>query len=56
MTGVIGQNENGEYVQYTASKGVLLAPGDYARDPEMMGKLFPLGLRTTWDFTNPNNT
>lgn len=35
-TGVIAENESGEYVKYNASKGVLLATGDMAADREMM--------------------
>ena len=35
-TGVIAKNESEEYVQFNASKGVLLTTGDMAADREMM--------------------
>ena len=36
VTGVICQNEQGEYVQFDATKGVILAAGDYQNDAEMV--------------------
>ena len=36
VTGVIALNENDQYVRFTATKGVILATGDYQNDDEMM--------------------
>ena len=36
VTGVVCQNETGDYVQFNASKGVILATGDYQNDAEMV--------------------
>lgn len=36
ITGVIGQNDAGEYIQLNAAIGVLLATGDLAGNPDMM--------------------
>ena len=39
--GVIAQNAEGRYIQFNASKGVLVATGDYANDDEMMHHYLP---------------
>ena len=36
VVGVIAQNADGEYVKYTANKGVLLAAGDFSGNQEML--------------------
>jgi len=36
VTGVIGKNEEGEYVQFNAKKGVVLCTGCFSQDKEMM--------------------
>jgi fumarate reductase flavoprotein subunit len=36
VSGVIAQDKDGNYVQYNASKGVILCTGDYGHDEEMM--------------------
>ncbi len=50
VTGCIATNENGEYVRYNASKGVILATGGFDWDDEMVACYYPIGLRTcrTW--------
>ena len=35
VTGVVGQLPGGEYVQFRAKKGVILAAGDYSKNPDM---------------------
>jgi fumarate reductase flavoprotein subunit len=43
---VIAQGKDGRYIQYTASKGIILASGDYSYNAEMVAKYFPdQGLR-----------
>ena len=39
VTGVIGQDEDGNYIRVNASKGVVLATGGYAANSEMMHTL-----------------
>lgn len=51
VTGVIAQNADGEYIRYNASKGVILAAGDYMRDHEMLEKYCPLALNNYYDFS-----
>jgi fumarate reductase flavoprotein subunit len=41
VTGVIAQNENGEYWQFNAARAVILCTGDYAVNSEMMAKYCP---------------
>lgn len=41
VTGVVATNEEGAYVKFVASKGVVLATGDYGNDPEMVAKYCP---------------
>lgn len=41
ITGVIAQNVAGEYLQFNAAKGVVLAAGDYGQDSEMRKDFFP---------------
>ena len=41
VTGVIGKNENGEYVRFLAKKGVILTTGDYQNNDAMVAKYCP---------------
>lgn len=41
VTGVIGKAENGEYVQFNASKAVILATGDYTNNSAMVARWCP---------------
>ena len=41
VTGLIAQHEDGEYLQFDASKAVILCTGDYSNNPEMMSKYCP---------------
>ena len=41
VEGVICQKADGTFVQYNASKGVVLATGDFSRDKDMMAKYCP---------------
>ena len=56
VTGVIAQKENGDYVKYNANKAVILATGDFGRDPEMVSRYYPSGNKTFWNYCNKNNT
>lgn len=42
VTGAICKNENGDYVQYNASKGVVLATGDISYNDEMIDYFAPI--------------
>ena len=52
VTAVIAQNADGQYVRYKASKGIILAVGDYMQDKEMLQKYAPLALNNFCDFSN----
>ncbi len=41
VTGVIAKNADGNYVQFNASKAVVLATGDYGNNPEMIQRYCP---------------
>ena len=41
VEGVICQKADGTFVQYNASKGIVLATGDFSRDKDMMAKYCP---------------
>jgi fumarate reductase flavoprotein subunit len=41
VTGIIAQNAAGEYLQFNASKAVILCTGDYGNNTEMMAKYCP---------------
>lgn len=45
VTGVVATNEAGEYVQYNASQGVVLATGDISGNQDMMETFCPIALR-----------
>jgi hypothetical protein len=46
ITGVIAKAENGSYVQYNASKGVILATGDICGNPQMIDDWAPICNRS----------
>lgn len=41
VTGIIGKNSDGEYIQFNASKAVILATGDYTNNPAMVERYCP---------------
>ena len=41
VTGVIAKDENGKYIQFNASKGVILATGDYMNNEAMVKRWCP---------------
>ncbi len=41
VTGIIAQDEAGEYLQFNATKAVILCTGDYGNNAEMMAKYCP---------------
>lgn len=45
VTGCIAENSEGQYVRYSASKGVIVATGGYSLNYEMMEALQPWNLR-----------
>ena len=45
VTGVICTDENGNYVKYNASKGVILATGDFGGNPDMVKVFCPISAR-----------
>lgn len=54
VTGVIAQNAEGDYVQFNASKGVILCCGGYLGNPDMMEAIQPdIEKVTVYNFTWP---
>ncbi len=53
VTGVIA-GEKGNYTQYNASKGVIIATGDYASDKEMVERFDPFALLADSQIYLPN--
>ncbi len=41
VSGVVAQREDGSYVKYVANKAVVLATGDFSKDPDMMACYSP---------------
>ena len=41
VTGVIGKNHDGKYIQFNAAKAVILATGDYTNNPSMVRRWCP---------------
>lgn len=57
VSAVIATNEDGSYVRFNASKGVVLATGDYGNNPEMVQKWCPWQTLADVNFyTPPINT
>lgn len=44
VTGLIAKNAEGEYVKFTANKGVILCAGDFIGDPKMCWALLNEGM------------
>ena len=44
VTGVIAQDQDGNYIQFNATKAVMLCTGEYGHDYEMMAAYCPSGL------------
>ncbi|KUG03741.1 twin-arginine translocation pathway signal precursor [hydrocarbon metagenome] len=53
VTGIIA-GEAGNYTQYNASKGVIIATGDYASDKEMVERYDPFALQADSQIYFPN--
>ena len=49
VTGVIAQNADGEYLQFNATKGVIVCTGGYAQDIEMLQAYCPRALYAALD-------
>lgn len=56
VIGVVGQNEDGTYVQVNAAKGVILCTGDTSDDEEMLEAYCPIMLGVTSLHGYPCNT
>lgn len=56
VTGVIGKRSDGAYTQFNAAKGVILATGDYASNPEMVQEMCPELMDTFNYYYPPDNT
>ena len=41
VTGVIGKDKDGQYIQFNATKAVILATGDYQNNPALMNRWMP---------------
>lgn len=56
VTGVVGQNADGEYLLFNAAKGVILCTGDYTGDDEMFAYYLPWYhyLPTMYSATDPD--
>jgi len=52
VVGVIAKNENNEYIQINASKGVVLATGGYSNNIEMLQQLNPVDLSNATAISN----
>ena len=57
VTGVIAQRDDGSYVKYVANKALILATGDFSKEPDMMAKYSPWAYKTFKDllFADPAN-
>ena len=53
VTGVVAKNAAGEYVQFNASKGVILATGDYGNNPEMVQRFCPIAAEVDMNVYTP---
>ena len=49
VTGVVAQKEDGSYVKYEARKAVVMATGDFSKDPDMVAKYNPWAYKTFED-------
>lgn len=55
ISGVIAKDSKGSYTQYNASKGVILASGDFGANPEMVEAFAPIATRADGDTYTPPN-
>ena len=53
VTGVIAKNASGDYVQFNASKAVVLATGDYGHNPEMIQRFCPIAAKVDVNVYDP---
>lgn len=57
VTGVIAKDVNGDYVQFTATNGIVLCTGDYGNNPEMIQAYCPKAAEVDMNvYTPPVNT
>lgn len=56
VSGVIAQDASGAYVQFNGARGVVMATGDFAGNPEMLADLCPLGACPGVLNVSPGNT
>ncbi|WP_165248783.1 FAD-dependent oxidoreductase [Adlercreutzia sp. ZJ141] len=56
VTGVVAQNENGEYILCNATKGVILATGGYEGNEEMRHDLMPQTIGLGIGYSRPDVT
>ena len=52
VTGVIAQDETGEYIKFATSRGVILAAGDFINDEEMVAAFCPHLAKNVNNFSN----
>jgi fumarate reductase flavoprotein subunit len=52
VSGVVAQSENGEYIKFCTSKGVILAAGDFINDEEMVSVFCPHLAKNVNNFSN----
>lgn len=53
VTGVVAIDADGKYVQFNASKGVVMATGDYGNDPQMVAQFCPWQTLADVNFYQP---
>lgn len=56
VTGAVAKDAEGNYIQVNASKGVILAAGDYASNPEMVEKYCPQAVGIKCSYASGDNT
>jgi fumarate reductase flavoprotein subunit len=52
VSGVVARDENGEYIEFHAAKGVILAAGDFINDEEMVSVYCPHLAKNVNNFSN----
>ena len=52
VVGVVAQNERGDYLRFRASRGVILAAGDFVNDEEMVSVFCPHVAKNVNNFSN----
>lgn len=56
VTGAVAKDKDGNYIKVNASKGVILAAGDYASNPEMVEKYCPMAKGIKVSYGSGDNT